>query len=267
MMIREFIVQQVGNSLIQVLEGELGNRNVLRLSLDVLLPERVTGDEDGFCESIRQTSVFLSRHMHNGVIDIEVLKIGRHGSTVTVNVEIRGRDGALTHASPDAILEEWSKQSQEIPYRTSLALNAGQYQFSFQITFSADEMYGEASSQPFRDKRILLVEDNEMNALVFASFLEEWGCSVTQASDGNEAISAAGTKTFDFILMDIYMPGLNGIEAIRQIRKDNTTIPIVALTASSLEEDLRESLAAGANDFLLKPISSQQLRKLLEKYF
>jgi CheY-like chemotaxis protein len=121
--------------------------------------------------------------------------------------------------------------------------------------------------RPFANKSILLAEDNDLNALVFVSFIEEWGCQITKAANGLEAVATAGSADFDLILMDIHMPEMSGNEAIWRIRQFNKNIPIIALTASSLKRDITSSLEAGANDFLLKPVSSHQLKKMLVKYF
>jgi len=84
--------------------------------------------------------------------------------------------------------------------------------------------------------------------------------------NGKEAVNATIENHYDIILMDIYMPYLDGIQATRDIRKFNITIPIIALTASTLEADLNNARKAGINDLLLKPVSSMSLFKTLQKY-
>jgi len=117
-----------------------------------------------------------------------------------------------------------------------------------------------------RGKKILMAEDNETNALVFSSFLEDWNCLVTIVTNGEDAVAKVREDVFDLVLMDIYMPKMNGTQAIEAIRLFNPSIPIIVLTASTLEQDIRASIAVGANNFLLKPISSSQLKSMVEKY-
>ena len=77
--------------------------------------------------------------------------------------------------------------------------------------------------------------------------------------NGEEPLLISQEQAFDLILMDIHMPVLDGNEAIRRIRTQNREIPIIALTASTLESDIREALENGANDYLLKPVASKTL--------
>jgi CheY-like chemotaxis protein/anti-sigma regulatory factor (Ser/Thr protein kinase) len=115
-------------------------------------------------------------------------------------------------------------------------------------------------------RRILLVEDNPINALLARALLTREGCSVDHATRGDEAISAVKVGTYDLILMDMRMPGLNGEETARALRKLGITTPIVALTANAFEDDRHACLAAGMNDFLVKPLSPDALRAMLIRW-
>ncbi len=115
-------------------------------------------------------------------------------------------------------------------------------------------------------KRILLVEDNPINALLARALLTREGCSVDHASRGDEAIAAVKVGAYDLILMDMRMPGLNGEETSRALRKLGVTTPIVALTANAFEDDRHACLAAGMNDFLVKPLSPAALRAMLIRW-
>ncbi|MBD2212967.1 PAS domain S-box protein [Nostoc linckia FACHB-104] len=108
---------------------------------------------------------------------------------------------------------------------------------------------------------ILLVEDNEANVLTISSYLEAKGYQIILAKNGQEAIALTKTELPDLILMDIQMPGMDGIEAIKQIRleKNFESIPIIALTALTMPGDREKCLAAGANDYIPKPIKLNQL--------
>jgi signal transduction histidine kinase/CheY-like chemotaxis protein/HPt (histidine-containing phosphotransfer) domain-containing protein len=118
---------------------------------------------------------------------------------------------------------------------------------------------------------ILLAEDNTVNRMVAAGMLETLGLSVTMATDGLEAVHKASTEAVDLILMDCQMPKLDGFEATRRIRQEeNETgrrhLPIVALTANALKGDRERCLAAGMDEYLSKPFTSEQLQSVLSLY-
>jgi len=114
--------------------------------------------------------------------------------------------------------------------------------------------------------RVLLVEDNPINALLAKTLLAREGCEVDHAKDGAEALSAARVGAYDLILMDMRMPGMSGEAAARALRAEGVDAPIVALTANAFEEDRRACLAAGMDDFLVKPLSPDALRAALVRW-
>ena len=119
--------------------------------------------------------------------------------------------------------------------------------------------------------RVLLAEDNDLNAEIAAVLLEEKGMSVTRAVDGAEAVEmfqSSPAGTFDVVLMDIMMPRLNGYEAARAIRTlpgrpDGRRIPIIAMTANAFAEDVQAALDAGMNAHLAKPIEIENVVKVI----
>lgn len=114
--------------------------------------------------------------------------------------------------------------------------------------------------------RILLVEDNPINALLARALLTREGCDVEHAISGEEALAAAAIGTFDLILMDMRMPGLSGEQTARRMRAAGITTPIVALTANAFEDDRHTCLAAGMDDFMVKPVSRDTLRAALTRW-
>ncbi|WP_414828611.1 response regulator [Alteromonas sp. H39] len=111
--------------------------------------------------------------------------------------------------------------------------------------------------------RILVAEDNEINAEVVKSMLESENIDVTLASDGQKAVDACCLSSFDCILMDLQMPHVDGIEATRRIREMNIATPIIALTANAFAEDRAKCLDAGMNEFLSKPVEKSKLFGLI----
>ena len=121
--------------------------------------------------------------------------------------------------------------------------------------------------------RVLLVEDNELNAEIATEILEETGLEVTRASDGSEAVDimlAAEDGTYDLILMDIQMPRMNGYDAARAIRAMDRSyckkVPIVAMTANAFAEDVQAAKTAGMNEHIAKPIDLMVLARVISKY-
>jgi PAS domain S-box-containing protein len=114
---------------------------------------------------------------------------------------------------------------------------------------------------------ILLVEDNEANIDTFTSYLTAINYRVIFAKNGRDALSMAKANFPDIILMDIQMPDIDGLEAIRLIRADESiaAIPIIAVTALAMEGDRERCLAAGANEYLSKPIKFRQLNSAIQQ--
>ena len=122
-----------------------------------------------------------------------------------------------------------------------------------------------------QNTQILLVEDNFINQKVALTILENIGFSADTANNGEEAIEALSSKHYDIVLMDCQMPVLDGISATEKIRSDkssflNPDLIIVAMTANAMEGDREKCLNAGMNDFLPKPISADNLKKILFKW-
>ncbi|HEY5071582.1 MAG TPA: response regulator [Caulobacteraceae bacterium] len=114
--------------------------------------------------------------------------------------------------------------------------------------------------------RILLAEDNPVNALLARTLLTRLGCEVEHVADGVAVIAAAAKSSYDLVLMDVRMPAMGGIEATRKLRAAGVAAPVVALTANAFEDDRAACLAAGMDDFLIKPISLEALRPALERW-
>jgi len=116
-------------------------------------------------------------------------------------------------------------------------------------------------------KKILLVEDNEMNRDMLSRRLKRKGYEVIIAVDGEEGVSTAKKESPDLILMDISLPKLNGWEATQRIKKDPETanIPIIALTAHALSGDREKALEAGCDEYEAKPLDLAQLIEKMER--
>lgn len=121
------------------------------------------------------------------------------------------------------------------------------------------EIVGKTTDFSIEGKRGLLVEDNELNQMVANEFLSYAGIHVTTVNDGVLAVEAVSKANFDFILMDIQMPNMDGYTAARTIRKQGIETPIIAMTAHAFSGEREKCLAAGMNDYLTKPIKRDLL--------
>ncbi|SEI72393.1 His Kinase A (phospho-acceptor) domain-containing protein [Allopseudospirillum japonicum] len=128
----------------------------------------------------------------------------------------------------------------------------------------------EASQTQVQDAHILVVDDGPVNTMLARAILEKSGYQVSVVHDGYQALHCAKHTDFDLVLMDIFMPEIDGIETTRRWRASlhghNRRIPIIALTANALEQDRDTFFAAGMNDYLGKPYRPTQLRQMVAKW-
>jgi signal transduction histidine kinase/CheY-like chemotaxis protein len=143
-------------------------------------------------------------------------------------------------------------------------LNIGT-QFDLTIPFAVSESSKkhdvEMNTLNLRGLNILVVEDNPINVIYIKSVLEKQGASVQIADDGNDAVLAVSNSRFDLVLMDLQMPGMDGITASRKIRQELLLVdlPIIAQSANTVEKDIEECYKVGINDYLAKPFTAEQL--------
>ncbi len=182
-------------------------------------------------------------------------RYGGTGLGLSICRELTRRMGG--HISADSRLGEGSKFTFTLPFR--LATEAAP-------TPSRDEAPPAASVVP--GLRVLLAEDNPINQIVAARFLERLGCVVDIAADGRQVMERWRPGQYDVVLMDCQMPHMDGLEATRAIRSRESAAsrtPIVALTANAMPEDRRRCLEAGMDDYLAKPISLLDLQDALAR--
>jgi PAS domain S-box-containing protein len=122
------------------------------------------------------------------------------------------------------------------------------------------------TNEQFKNKRILLAEDNLFNANIARRFITGWGGEIDLVVDGRQALEFIARKKYDLILMDVQMPVLDGFACTRKIRKHFKDIPIIAVTASPKNEIINEIMACGMNDFVSKPFKPNELRSKILEY-
>ena len=118
------------------------------------------------------------------------------------------------------------------------------------------------------DKNVMVVEDNEKNRKLMRVVLKAKGYNVIEATTGEEALNLLNNQKPDIILMDIQLPGIDGLTLIKQIKASVVTkdIPIIAVTAYAMKGDEQKILDTGCNAYVSKPINTQELPLIVEKY-
>ncbi len=118
------------------------------------------------------------------------------------------------------------------------------------------------------EKKILVVEDNQMNLELVTDILEARGYNVVQATSGNEALELANAEQPDLILMDIQLPEMDGLEVTRQLKRNVSTrdIDVIALTAYAMRDDEAKARDAGCSGYIAKPINTREFAKVIESY-
>lgn len=144
--------------------------------------------------------------------------------------------------------------------------------FSFELQFEkgiankVKEEIIQPNQSLLTEKKVLLVEDNKINQMITQKMLEKRGISCNIIDNGEDAIEDVKINNYDLILMDVHLPGINGTEATSEIRKFNSQIPIVALTAISLNENREMLLSYGMNEVITKPFEPEHFYTIVTKY-
>jgi len=182
-------------------------------------------------DSFEQGSIQINREYGGTGLGLTIVKslLGLFGSTIQLESELG--QGSSFYFEMDVDFE--SKVGEEVAFE----LNPEEFQF--------------------KGLHVLVVEDNKINQVITKKMLTKKEITCDIANNGNEAIDLAKNNTYDAILMDIHMPGISGEEATRQIRKFDQRIPIIALTAISLDDSLDSFYEAGCNDVVTKPFKPE----------
>jgi signal transduction histidine kinase/CheY-like chemotaxis protein len=145
-------------------------------------------------------------------------------------------------------------------------------EFSFQIILplAKTPVPAQKATETIQEKlagRVLVVEDDRINQRVIELFLIHLGVECVVVGDGASAVDLATKRSWDAVIMDCQMPGMDGLEATRRIRQILAgPLPIIALTANAMPDDRAACLAAGMDDFLSKPVRQEELRSCLTKW-
>jgi CheY-like chemotaxis protein len=197
----------------------------------------------------------LTRHYEGTGLGLSLVKrlVEMHGGNIAVESEV-GQGSRFIFTLP------WPEEMRSSP----LAQNSARSE-SIQDKPSAPNKQFVNKNSPL----ILIAEDNETNIMMLTNYLESKGYRIAIARDGREALEMARAEVPSAILMDLQMPVMDGLEATRQLRIDSNValakIPIIALTALAMTGDREKAIAAGANEYMSKPVNLKQLVEMIER--
>jgi len=261
-------------------------RDELILDYDSQIPSHLLSDP------VKLSQIFMNlvgnaiKFTRDGQVEVIARLLRREGEYAHVYIEIRDSGIGIEPERQDTIFDSFEQGSVQINREyggTGLGLTIVKSLLGlFDSTIHLESEHGKGSTfyfelkmkckdqlveelpfeeatadYSFDELHLLVVEDNKINQVITRKMLSKKDITCDIASDGTQAIELAKANSYDGILMDIHMPGIGGVEATREIRKFNSEIPIIALTAISLDDSLEEFYAAGCNDVVTKPFKPE----------
>ena len=281
--------KRIDGVLIALRKSAEAKNNNLYYEYDSSLPESVIGDSLKISQILINLLSNSIKFTEDGEIWLRVKNAEQTPKKVVVHFEVQDTGDGISKKKQITVFESFSQGSLQINRKyggTGLGLsivknllelmgskiflesNLGEgSMFWFNISYGISEIDGKSADikeievviedNIFEDKAILIVEDNKINQMITKKILEKKKMRCTVVDNGLEAIKQVEKGDFDIILMDIHMPGISGIEATKKIREFNKTIPIIALTAITIEDNLEDFYSAGFNDFMPKPFKAE----------
>ena len=273
----------------------------IHFDFDESIPNRLNGDPLKISQILINLIGNSIKFTEDGDIWIEVKKTKQVDKNITLLFEIKDNGEGIGKEKQKAIFDNFTQGSTQINRKfggTGLGLSIVKNLLSLlgseidlesdigkgsKFTFTLDfevpeaELRKVAATTPaidetkltneiMEDKRILVVEDNKINQMITRKILEKNKVICDVADNGTIAIEKVQNNDFDLILMDIHMPGISGIEATIEIRKFDESIPIIALTAVTLDDNLDEFYLNGFNDIIPKPYKTEEFFHKINKY-
>jgi hypothetical protein len=292
--------KRITDVLIALKNSAEDKKTKLHLEFDPEIPKKLKGDPLKISQILINLIGNSIKFTEDGDIWVRVKRVSQKDSKVLLRFEVQDTGEGISKEKQKAIFENFTQGSLQINRKfggTGLGLSIvknllnlmdseihleselGEGSlFYFELHFEAmepaspqdqksnDEIPQPLSNDIMHNKKILIVEDNKINQMITRKILEKNKVNCDVADNGTTAITKVKDNEFDLILMDIHMPGISGIEATREIRKFNESIPIIALTAVTLEESLDEFYLNGFNDIIPKPYKTEEFFQKINKY-
>ncbi|MCK0161887.1 response regulator [Allomuricauda sp. F6463D] len=280
-------LEKVLGDVVESLQQNANEKNTeLILNYDRTIPKKLLGDP------VKLSQIFMNlvgnalKFTKNGKVEVIVKMLKKEEDNVKLYFEVRDNGIGISEEQQQHIFDSFEQGSIQINREyggTGLGLtivksllglfgstinldsdvgHGSSFYFEMDLDYETKEgedIAFELSPEEFQFKglHVLVVEDNKINQVITKKMLTKKEITCNIANNGNEAIDLAKTNKYDAILMDIHMPGISGEEATRQIRKFDKNIPIIALTAISLDDSLESFYEAGCNDVVTKPFKPE----------
>jgi signal transduction histidine kinase len=291
-----FALPQVLHEVTGLLRSRAAEKQLeLKLSLPPDLPGYVVGDAVRLKQVLLNLTGNAIKFTERGRVEIAVRVQRSDPRTVVLRFSVRDTGIGMDAATQSKLFQVFSQGDSSMTRRfggTGLGLAISQRlinrmgghivvtsapgegsEFSFELilpTADAPAVAARAafSLTPALSGRVLVVEDDRVNQRVIELLLEKLGLTCVIVTDGAASVEVATLQHWDAVLMDCQMPGMDGFEATRQIRRRLSTrpLPIIALTANAMSGDREACVAAGMDDFLAKPVRQAELRACLERW-
>ncbi len=269
------------------------NNNTIELSISKELPTELIGDPLKLSQILINLIGNACKFTENGVINVIADTIVKEDKNATIRFKIKDNGIGISEELQATIFESFAQGSIQINRKyggTGLGLTIVKSLLSlFDSEIKLDSELGLGSTfifdinfevtkqevivpldtkisvkdEFFQDMHLLIVEDNKINQVITKKMLLKKGMTCDIANDGYEAIEMAKSPIYNAILMDIHMPGISGLLTTKEIRKFNTKVPIIALTAMSLDENTDDLYKVGCNDVITKPFKPELFYKKL----
>lgn len=266
------------------------NNNDFGLELDENIPDNLIGDPTKLSQIFINLINNALKFTKNGKVNVSAKMLKNENDISSIRFEISDTGIGIPLEKQQTIFESFSQGSVEINRKyggTGLGLAivkrlvnllGGEIKltsaegigstFSFDVDFElGQQMFIEVKKQydesVFVNKKVLVVEDNKINQMITKKMLENKEIICALIDNGEDAIEMIRNNGYDLVLMDVHLPGINGTIATERIREFNKTIPIIALTAISLNENREMLLSFGMNDVVTKPFNPDNFYKVI----
>lgn len=282
--------KRLNDVLITLNKSAVDRKNNLVLEFDDEIPKKLEGD------SVKLSQILINlignslKFTQNGDVIVRVKKLGEKKDKVTLHFEIEDNGVGISKKKQKSIFESFSQASLQINRKfggTGLGLSivksllqlmgsriqlesqlgkGSKFWFDLVLDISSEgatenelsRQLNENEYNTLENRHILVVEDNKINQMITRKILEKRKIKCQVADNGMDAIKMVETNEFDVVLMDIHMPGISGIEATQEIRKFKPDLPIIALTAVTIEENIDEFFRVGFSEIIPKPFKTEE---------
>nr|WP_068888293.1 PAS domain S-box protein [Pedobacter panaciterrae] len=289
------LASDIVNSL-QINASQKGDK--LELQYDNKIPADILGDKTRLYQILMNLLGNAIKFTDYGKIELKIELVSENDEAVLVRFLVKDNGIGIPEDKQSYIFETFTQAKTDISrkyggtglglaitkkllklYRSDITVTSKEgrgTEFCFDIHFrkaTQDAKVVKSIEQPslFIGKRILVVDDNDINILIANRILSKWGFELEFAKNGKEAIEKVMTKSFDLIFMDIQMPGIDGFETTSIIRELDDeyfkTVPIIALTASTLQDENSKFKACGMNGHILKPFKPEEIKNIISINF